>query len=151
MKSELILIANAATARLFCRLPDDGGALQAVATLQHPASRQKAGALGDGRSGHGNVDGRPGGIAFEPRLDAKRKEHQLFAEELAERVEREFATHRYAGLMLFASNPFLGELKQRLGPHASQGLHAAVDADLTTFPVDEIQRRANQELHTRPE
>ncbi len=149
MKSELILIANAATARLFCRLPD-GGALQAVATLQHPESRQKAGALGAERAGHGSFDGRPGGVAFEPRLDARRKEHRLFAEEVAERVEREFGTHRYAGLVLFASSPFLGELRQRLGPQAAQGLHATVDADLTSFAVDEIQRRANHELQARP-
>lgn len=146
MKAELILIANAATARLFSHDPADGS-WQTLASLEHPSSRRKASELGDSRSGHGSADTRPGGIAFDPRLDAKHKEQLHFADELAQRVEEELAGGRFGHFVLFSSSPFLGEFKQRLGPQAAKALQAAVDADLTAFPLDEVRRRVDAALH----
>lgn len=146
MKAELILIANAAIARLFSHDPVDGS-WRTIATLEHPSSRRKASELGGSRAGHGSADSRPGGVAFEPRLDAKHKQQLHFADELAQRVEEELAAGRFDHFVLLASSPFLGEFKQRLGPHAAKALRTAVDSDLTSFPPDEVRRRVDTVLH----
>lgn len=77
-------MANASTARLFRQAP---GALTALGTFQHPESRQRSSTLGDDKAGR-ELSGRGyGGAAFEPRLDAHRKEHLHFAGELGELLE----------------------------------------------------------------
>lgn len=145
MKADLLLIANAAIARLFSREPHQQ-VLLPIETLEHPESRLRSSELGDGRAGHGSADHRAGGVAFEPRLEAQRKQQLQFAEQVALCVEQELASGRFAGLVLFASSPFLGELKQSLGPAALKALRSAIGTDLTSFPVDEVQRRVDAAL-----
>lgn len=140
MTSKLILIANAGEALLFRR----GAAaqpLELLATFEHAPSRYKGSALGDERAGHASADQRPGGVSFAPRIGAKRKEHLRFADELAGRLDGAIAAHPGEPLVLFASSPFLGELKARLGPATTRALRAAIDVDLSSFSNGELVRR----------
>jgi protein required for attachment to host cells len=146
MKNEWIVLANASTARLFSR-ESDRHPLVPLVTLDHAASQQKTSALADDRMGHGSADSRPGGVAFEPRTSALRKEHAHFARELAQRLADGLASGACDRITLYASAPFLGELKAQLSPAAAKALRAAFAVDLTSFQHGELERRIAHELH----
>jgi protein required for attachment to host cells len=147
MKPNWILIANAAHARLLQQEP--GCAMVVIEAFHHPESRLKTSELGDDRAGR-ELSGRGfGGAAFEPRMDAHLKEHLRFARELAVYLERCAHENRYASLAVFASNPFLGELNQVLGPvtrHRLSGMH---EIDLTSVGLAEIESRIQHELDSK--
>lgn len=142
MKAKWILVANAAHARLLqC---EDKGRLTLLETFEHPASRLRSSLLGSGKpgrepSGHGF-----GGVAFGPRLDAQHKERMKFARELSERLEEGAHKGAYESLEIFASNPFLGELKQELGDGTRRLLVEKHDIDLTSVGLAELGRRMAQ-------
>lgn len=146
MKAELTLVANAGEAHFFAR-ESRHDPLMPLAMLKHDDSRSRGTELGTDRPGHGSSDRRPGGVTFEPRMDRRRKQHLIFASEIARRLDEELASGRYASVVLFASCPFIGELKGRLSPAAKRSLSAAVELDLTSFPVDELERRVGEALH----
>ena len=144
MKPQWILIANASHARLFQQEAD--GHLTPLESFEHPASRQRSSALGDDKAGR-ELSGRGfGGAAFEPHIDAQRKEHLEFARELGERLERGAQQGLFESVTLFASSPFLGELKQALGAGAQRLLAGAHDVDLTAVGLAELQQRIQHEL-----
>jgi len=140
MKKQWILIANAATARLYGRA-SPAQPLEVLAEHNHPESRLKGSELGSDRPGHEASDHSSAGSRFEPRTDARRKQHQQFADELAERLAQGLAEGRYDSLWLFASNPFLGELKARLSPQVARHVQLAHASDLTALPLDELAQR----------
>ena len=140
MKNEWILIANASVARLFSR-ESDSRPLVPLQTMEHSESRLKSSELADDRLGHGSADRRPGGVSFEPRLDPRRKEHLHFAHTLAQRLEEGLASSAYDRVTLYASSPFLGELKGQLSPATTEALRAAVDVDLTSYGLRELEER----------
>lgn len=146
MNAELTLVANASEAHLFSR-ESRQDPLMPLALMKHGESRARTSDLEPDRAGHGSSDRHPGGVAFEPRMSRKRKEHLQFADEVARRVDAELASGRYNSVVLFASCPFLGELKSRLSPAAKRSLHASVDLDLTSYGVDELERRVADALH----
>lgn len=144
MKPQWILIANASHARLLQQEP--GAPMVVLAAFEHPASRQHSAALGDDKAGR-ELSGRGfGGAAFEPRTDAQTKEHLRFARELADRLEEGARSARCESISLFASSPFLGELKHALGEHTRAMLAHSRDVDLTHVGLAEIERRIQHEL-----
>jgi protein required for attachment to host cells len=142
MNAHWILIANASHARLLQQQGD--GPLALLQSYQHPASRLHSSTLGDDKAGRELSGHGFGGAAFEPRVDAQRKEHLLFARELAAVLEEGALQERYGALTLFAASPFLGELKQALGDHARARLQAAHDLDLSSVGLAELPRRIAQ-------
>lgn len=139
MRPDWILVANATHARLLQK--DAGAPVVVIDSFEHPASRARPSTLGDapaGReaSGHGF-----GGAAFERRTDAHRKELHVFAKELAQPLEAAALGGRFHRLFVFASSPFLGELREALGPAAHKLLAASHDADLTSYGLDELEGR----------
>jgi protein required for attachment to host cells len=143
MTADWILIANAAHARLLQR--DDRGRLQVLKLFEHAESRMRSSGLGSGPAG-----GEPGGqgfgrAAFVPRLDAQHREHLHFALELARELEEGARQHRYGSLMIFASNPFLGELKKQLGDATRRLLSEKHDVDLTRVGLAELPQRIEHE------
>lgn len=148
MKTELILAANAGVARLFSGTLH-GGTLQPLATLEHHPARHQPGESAAGYAGHGSADHRSGGVVFEPRLDPRHKRRAEFAAQLSARLEQAVVDGGCERLLLFASSPFLGDLKARLGPRATAALAAAIDIDLTAYTPDEVARRAAAALDER--
>lgn len=138
------LVANAAHARLFRQeLP---GPMTEIRSLQHPDSRRRSSELGDAAAGREPTDRGFGGAAFEPRLPAQRKEQLRFAQELADLLEAGARQGSYASLRVFASSPFLGELKQALGSATRRLLVAAHDVDLCSVGLAEMEGRIRHEL-----
>lgn len=139
MKPDWILIANASRARLLQR--DPGCPFVVVASFSHPRSRSKTSELGHDRAGQERSDQGFGGAAYQPRTDAKENEHLHFARELAEHLEQQAKQGAFRSLALYASSPFLGELKDQLGSATERLLIATFDLDLTSVGLVELDQR----------
>lgn len=144
MKPDWILVANSAHARLLER--ETGSPTVVVQSFQHPQSRLKTSDLVTDHAGHEDTDRSYGGSSFQPRTEPKRKEHERFARELADFLEQAAGDGRYRAVMLFASSPFLGELKAELGSATQRLLASTHDMDLTSFGLSELERRIEHEL-----
>jgi protein required for attachment to host cells len=143
-KPQWTLVANASSARLFRQ--DGDGPMTPVGTFAHPSSREHSSVLGDDKAGRELSGHGFGGAAFEPRLDAQRKERLRFGRELAETLEAGAREGSYGSLRLFAGSPFLGELKQLLGPATQRLLAGAHDLDLTHVGLAELGARIRDEI-----
>jgi len=144
MKPEWILIANATHARLLRH--ERGSPMVVLESFEHPESRSKVSELADDRAGHESRDGSFGGSAYPPRVDAKQKEHARFARELADHLEQQAQQGSFRSLAIFASSPFLGELKAELGAATARLLSTTHDLDLTSFGLTELEQRVERAL-----
>jgi protein required for attachment to host cells len=144
MKPDWILIANATRARVLQRKPD--ARVVEVQSFEHPQSRSKVSDLADDRAGSERTDRSFGGTSYPPRVDAKLKEHLRFARELADYLERQANDGRFQSLQVFASSPFLGELKSELGSATTRLLGGTHDLDLTMVGPAELGRRIAQAI-----
>ena len=109
------------------------------ADLVHTQSRQKGTDLISERPGHG-----PGAGAFQHRTDPREREHETFAREVAVWLNDGVAAGRCAGIVLVASNPFLGQLLGLLSAPAQQALLRTVAHDYTSCRDDELPERLAQ-------
>lgn len=144
MKPAWTLIANASHARILQQEP--GHRMVMLKSFEHPQSRSKGSDLADDRAGREASDRSFGAASFQPRLDARRKEHLSFARELALYLEHEARQGRFESIAILASSPFLGELKAELGDATSRLLLATADVDLTAVGPAELERRIAHEL-----
>jgi protein required for attachment to host cells len=143
MKTQWIVVANASLARLLKR-ESPVGPLQALSTIEHPESRAKGSELGDDRPGHEATDFSSGGNRFEPRTDLRRKEHRRFAREIADRLDEALAQGKFESLAVFASDPFLGELKDALSEPVLHRLIVARASDYTSLGADALEERLRE-------
>lgn len=139
MKPDWILVANASQARLLQKEP--GSPLVVLQAFHHPASRQRSSTLGDDKAGREKSDGSFGGTAYQPRVDAQAKEQLHFARELAAALEQGARDGRYATVQVFASSPFLGELRHALEDGTRRHVAGMHDVDLTALGLSEIEER----------
>ncbi|VTU21589.1 Protein required for attachment to host cells [Variovorax sp. RA8] len=140
MKDQWILVANASVARLF-RRGSASEALVPVETMTHRQSRLKGAELAHDRPGREANDNSRGPNRFEPRSDVRRKEHLRFAHEISERLEKGLAAGEFDSLLVFASSPFLGELRALLSERVEKHLKMALNNDLTALDMAEIEAR----------
>lgn len=146
VKRNWLVVANAARARVL-EDSEPPGHYKHVADLVHPQSRQKGVELADARSGDrtghvmGSGRGGAGGTALDPRTDPREREHDRFAREVAATLNEGVASGRCAGLVLVASDPFLGQLKSHLDAQARKLLLRTVASDFTALRDDELARR----------
>lgn len=140
-----VLVANAARARCFVR-DDENNAMRELASFVHPESRMKGQAIDSDRGGlvHKGV----ASTQFQPHTDPHDKEHAQFAREIAQYLDEAALAHMYPALTLFASAPFLGELRARLSPATLKLLRSSVALDLTSYEGAELERRAAEALQT---
>ena len=143
MKAEWILIANATRARLLQK--EQGSPLVVIQSFEHPQGRAKTSELADDRAGQGKTDHSFGGASYPPRLEAKDREHLRFARELARYLEHQARQGNFHSLALFASSPFLGQLKAQLGKATARLLTATHDLDLTSVGLVELDQRVAHE------
>jgi protein required for attachment to host cells len=138
-----VVVANAARARIFQR-DDENQALREIDDRVHSPSRQKASELEDDRPGKA----RKGDMstAFAPHTEARDREHQRFAREVAQLLEDAALAHRMPGLVLLASNPFLGELKAELGDATLRLLKHSAPVDLTSYQHAELEQRVTRAI-----
>ena len=138
-----VVVANAARARIFER-DEENQALREIADRVHTPSRQKAAELASDRPGH--VMKSDTSTAFAPHTDPREREHQRFAHEVAQLLEDAALSNRMPGLVLLASNPFLGELKAALGDAAQRVLKHSAPVDLTSYQHAELEQRVTRAI-----
>lgn len=140
MKTQWFVIANASSARIFSR--DTAKApLMPITILTHDKSRLHGSVLESDRPGSHANDNSHGPNHFTQRTDARRKEHQRFAKEIAQRLDAGLKDSEFNSLVLFASNPFMGELKSQLSDAVSQRLKATLNNDLSHVGLAELDDR----------
>lgn len=140
MKNWLV-VANAARARVL-EAQDDGDGYLHRADLVHPQSRQKGIELATDRPGHVEGVGHGlGSAAYQPRTDARDREHDRFAQQLAKLLNDGVADGSCAGLVIVASNPFLGQIKAHLSEQAHKAVLRTVASDYTTLGDAELAQR----------
>jgi len=144
MKPDWILIANATRARLLEQEAKER--LRELKSFEHPRSRSRISDLASDRLGYERTDRGFGAASYQPRLDPKQKEHLHFARELAGYLEQQAQLGSFRSVEVFASSPFLGELKSELGSATGRLLGGTHDVDLTMVGKAEIGRRVAQEL-----
>jgi protein required for attachment to host cells len=148
VKPEIIVIAGAAEARILKRASHDEPLVPAL-HLQHPESRLRSSQLASEGLGHGSSDHRPGGTSFEPKHNAHDKEALKFAHEVAQHIEQALQAEHGSRLVVFASSPFLGELREALGSVARERLQASFDLDLTHYALTELEERIAARMDTK--
>ena len=92
----------------------------------------------------GHVEGTGHGLgstAYVPSTDPREHEHDLFAHEIANMLDAGVASGRCAGLVLVASNHFLGQVKQHLGEAAQKLVLRTVPSDYTRLSERELAQR----------
>jgi len=136
-----LLVANASRARVL-EESEVAGQYVHVLDLVHPSSRQKGTDLSRDRPGH--VEGIGHGLgsgSYVPHTDPRKHEQDVFALEVARALDDGIASGRCAGLVLIASNPFLGQVKAHLGEQASKMVLRTVPADYTGLNERELAQR----------
>ena len=145
MRANWVVVANAARARVLAQT-DRPATFVDVADLVHPESRQTGVALAEAHGGSrpGHVEGTGHGLgsaSYQPRTDPRDREHDKFARELAGVLNHGVAEGRCGGLVLVASDPFLGLLKSHLGAQAAKAVLRTVASDYTLLTDLELARR----------
>jgi protein required for attachment to host cells len=147
MMKNWLVVANASRARVL-EASDQPGTYAHVADLVHPQSRMKGEQLASDRPGHVEGTGHGlGSTTYLPRTDPRVREHDHFARELAAVLDEGVAQGRCAGLVLVASDPFLGQLKSHLGVQTRKLLLRTVASDYTALRDDELEQRLNKLQH----
>lgn len=144
MKPTWILIANASKARLYERSTAHAPLILS-AQFEHQESRARDADLTNAGLGHGL-----GAATYEPRLDPKDKEHALFAAQLANHLNAGLSAQQTEQVVVIASNPFLGKIKQHLNALTAKAVKATIASDLTAYDGDELTQRIDSALNTRP-
>jgi protein required for attachment to host cells len=136
MSTTWILVANAAQAKLYANQGPNKG-VELVSEYVHPESREKGSDLVSDRPGHNQGHGNGRG-AYIPQTDPKQNAAEHFARHLAGMLDEGRAHGRYERLVLAASSPFNGLLKQHLPVGVSKLLTASVDRDYTSAKEREL-------------
>jgi protein required for attachment to host cells len=141
-----VVVANATKARVFER-DDENGAMRELADYMHAASRQKGVELTGDRPGLARKS--QAATVFAPHATPQEREHARFAHELAQALEQAAKDRRMPGLQLFASDPFLGEVKAELGDAARRVLKSSIATDLTAFKGRDLEQRVSRALQDK--
>lgn len=139
-----IVVANASLARCFEQAAAPQPLLP-LASLEHPESRMHGRDLQTDRPGQTHKDD-AGRTSFVPRTEPKERERTEFARRVAKFLEDGGADNRYKSVLLFASNPFLGELLAHLSPGVRQHVTASHALDLTALDPAALTVRVRQAL-----
>lgn len=106
--------------------------MQELEDMLHAESRlQDKDELSDRQGGiaGGHGDG-GGGHSFEAPTDAKHHEAEVFAKQIADKLEQGRVAHDYHKLILIAPPAFLGVLRQVLNQHIQDLVSASLDKNL---------------------
>ena len=149
MSKQWILVANSSLARMFSR-ESPAEPLVPLVTLAHAESRMTRSELTQERSGTEANDHSRGPNHLTPRSDPHRKEQLRFAQEIAKHLDQALARGEFESLLLFASKPFMGELRGQMGKACAARVKGSVEHDYTGLGLSEIELRVNQLGHAHP-
>ena len=108
--------------------------------LVHGAARTQVRHLTSDRPGRSFDSHGRGRHAMEPETDAKRHEAEVFAKEVAERIERARMEDEFDELVLIAAPEFLGLLRKSLSPTTAGLVAKAVDKSVADLSATAIRK-----------
>lgn len=137
MDKTWIVVAESAQARIF-EASNRVAPLKEVASLIHPISRSKT---------HDIVTDKPGNTRDRyghaqrtmDESNAQRHEHEIFAREIADELEKGRSTAHYQDLVLIAAPSFLGTLRQSLGENTLKLMSRSIDKNLVEEDEETIR------------
>lgn len=136
-----ILVADSSGARIFERKGRKAPLLE-LADWVHPEGRMLASEIENAPLGH-SLSGRTG---LAPHTDIKHRERSEFARTLAQWLHDKLPTNPTVELVLFASDPFLGELIGQLDKQVHKKVRATHPVDLTALTTLELTEKLSQEF-----
>lgn len=134
-----IVVANASRARIMARDRPGEPLLQREDRV-HPASRQHPRQTERDHPGQ-TIAGRSG---LAPRTDARTRERNSFAHELADCLQDHH--HSMGDLVVYASNPFMGTLMAQLDTQLQRRVRLHEAVDMTNWPLAQIEARLQRDL-----
>lgn len=134
-----ILVANASRARLFAT-DELAESWDLREEFQHDDSRLRS------RELKNQPDNPNAGTLHKPATEGssdgrQQLEHDRFAHELAERLERGLNERAYERLVVAAPPEFLGRLRRAISPRVHQRLMLDLRADYSNIPARELPDR----------
>lgn len=138
-----VLVANGSKARVLEQNSTKLEHWTEMECLLHPQSR-----LHDSSASHDSlahaIAGRSG---LAPRSSPKEHERRVFAKQLADMLGAAVGEHRVGRIVVFASNPFLGELLAHLDDESRKRLADSHALDLTSLGMHELTQRLQSDFH----
>ncbi len=132
-----IIVANGSIARMLERNAEDENQWTELKCLLHPEGRLHGTDLAAGEIRH-SIAGRAG---LARRLEPKQHARKEFAQRVSELLRHHVNHNEIESLVIFASNPFLGELLAHLDAETRKLLHASHPVDLTHLNLTELTQR----------
>jgi protein required for attachment to host cells len=104
--------------------------------------RWRASSAGNPRSSRW-CGSRPHPLAKPParRRARRREQHQRFAREIAQHLDEALAAGKFGSLLIFSSNPFIGDLCAPLSHGVIGRVQNLLDQDLSHVGITELERR----------
>jgi len=137
-----VVVANRSMARVMAFNPVNSDRWTEKECLMHPQSRQQGSGVGHGPAGH-SIAWRSG---LAPRSDPREHERHEFAQQVAHTVKAAVSAGQIDRRMVFASNPFLGQLLGQLEDAAHKRIAARHALDLTGLARPDLARRLHAEF-----
>jgi len=145
MSEYWIVVADASRARVFSR-NKKFSPLEEVESLVHPESRLRSQDLVTDRPGQKQKARTTGEYEAGEGTDPKEVEAEVFARELAERLDKAHKSGSFEQLVLMAEPDVLGEMRKRLNDKTADALARTVAVNLTRESVERITRAADSAL-----
>ena len=141
-----VLVSDAARARVFETALESGHQerrFKLVQQFEHPQSRAHNRDLASDRPGRNLQSGTAGAghSTMEPPTTPKQVEHEVFARELAQEMDKALKQNAFSHLILTANPEFLGLLRNNLTPQVKKHVTASVDKDYTSLDARDLQWR----------
>ena len=129
MTGTWVVVADSSRARFFT-LAGKSEPMQELEGMTHAESRMRnqdevSDKQGGLAGGHGE-----GGHAFEAPTDIKHHDAEIFAKQIADKLERGRVNHAYNKLILVAPPAFLGALRQAMNDHVVNLVSKSLDKNL---------------------
>lgn len=137
-----VVVANSSMARVLESDPATPERWTEKECLTHPQSRQQGSGAGHEPAGH-SIAGRSG---LAPRSDPREHERHEFAQQVAHTVKTAVGAGQIGSLVVFASNPFLGQLLGQLEDETPGRVSVSHPVDLSSLPLHELAQRLHAEF-----
>lgn len=132
-----ILVADASKARIFSThkaslFNGDGKKISLVSEHEHPESRKRDREIASDRQG------KFGSGTFVEPTDPKVHEEEVFAIELAKKLDKARSENHYHELIFIAPASFMGMLNKHLSPQLAKLINLSIEKDYTRFNENEL-------------
>lgn len=144
MKTQWIVIADAAAARFYARTPN--GELKRQGADYHDESRQHEGDLRTGGKGEVHDSAGSGQHQADPQTRTSEKHADIFAKQVAAKLKSAHNDKAFDELVLVAAPSFLGHLRDKLDKNVADVVAETIDKDWTSHDDEQIARQLNDKV-----